>query len=162
MNESILDISVETLEGESYELSKYKDKALLIVNTASRCGFTPQYAGLQKLHEQYADRGLIVLGFPCNQFGQQEPGSNESIGSFCERNYGVGFQMHAKVDVNGSNAHPLFKFIKEKASGILGSTSIKWNFTKFLISPDASIITRYAPNAEPASMAADIETLLKD
>jgi len=162
MTDSIYDIEVEAIHGESYQLDRYRGKALLIVNTASQCGFTPQYAGLEKLQQNYEAKGFAVLGFPCNQFGQQEPGDNAGIVSFCEHNFGVTFPMHAKTDVNGSEAHPLFKLLKNNAKGLLGTEAIKWNFTKFLVSPDGESITRYAPNAAPADIAEDIEGLISD
>lgn len=133
---------------------------LLVVNTASRCGFTPQYAGLERLHEDLSPRGFAVLGFPCNQFGAQEPGEATEIAQFCETNFGVRFPMFAKVEVNGPGAHPLFKWLKREAKGLLGSQRIKWNFTKFLIDRDGSVVRRYAPNATPESIRPDIERLL--
>lgn len=153
------DFSVKDIKGKSVPLSKYKGKALLIVNTASECGFTPQYKGLQALHEKYKDRGLAVLGFPCNQFGGQEPGDEKAIEQFCELNYGVNFPMFAKVDVNGDEADPLFTHLKKAAPGLLGSEAVKWNFTKFLVSPDGTV-KRFAPQDEPASLAKDIEKAL--
>ena len=157
---SIYSFSARALNGDTISLERYRGKPMLIVNTASECGFTPQYAGLQKLHEQYAARGLEVLGFPCNQFGKQEPGSAEQIGSFCEKNYGVTFQMFDKIDVNGANADPLYKYLTEAVPGLLGFEAIKWNFTKFLVGKDGQVIRRYAPNDAPASLAKDIETAL--
>ena len=130
------------------------------MNTASKCGFTPQYKGLEALHEQYKDQGLVVLGFPCNQFGAQEPGSADEIGAFCEKNYGVSFQLFEKVDVNGGNAHPLFDFLKKNAPGVLGTEGIKWNFTKFLVGKDGNVYDRYASTTAPESMKQDIEKLL--
>ncbi len=153
------DFSVKDIKGKAVPLSKYKGKTLLIVNTASACGFTPQYKGLQALHEQYKDRGLAVLGFPCNQFGGQEPGDEKAIEEFCELNYGVNFPMFAKVDVNGDEADPLFSQLKKAAPGLLGSEAVKWNFTKFLVSPDGTV-KRFAPQDEPASLAKDIEKAL--
>lgn len=153
------DFSVKDIKGKAVPLSKYKGKTLLIVNTASECGFTPQYKGLQALHEQYKDRGLAVLGFPCNQFGGQEPGDEKAIEQFCELNYGVNFPMFAKVDVNGDAADPLFTHLKKAAPGLLGSEAVKWNFTKFLVSPDGTV-KRFAPQDEPASLAKDIEKAL--
>jgi len=144
-------------------LAEYAGKVLLIVNTASRCGFTPQYAGLEKLYRMYKDRGLEVLGFPCNQFGAQEPGSAAEIGSFCEQNYGVSFSMLAKIDVNGDNAHPLYQFLKKEKPGLLGplgSSAIKWNFTKFLVDRGGRVVSRYASTTKPESLAKDIEKLL--
>ena len=157
---SIYDITANTLSGEPLSLNEFKGKVLLIVNTASHCGFTGQYEGLEALYRQYKDQGLVVLGFPCNQFGAQEPGSAADIGAFCEKNYGVSFPMFAKVDVNGSNAHPLFQLLKSEATGVLGTEGIKWNFTKFLIAPDGESIKRYAPSTAPEDIRSDIEALL--
>jgi glutathione peroxidase len=154
------DFTAKDIKGRETKLSKYKGKTLLIVNTASECGFTPQYKGLQALHEKYKDEGLVVLGFPCNQFGAQEPGEAKEIESFCEVNYGVTFPMFDKVDVNGDNADPLFTHLKKAAPGLLGSENVKWNFTKFLVTPDDQV-KRFAPQDEPASMAKDIEKALK-
>ena len=148
---------VTTLGGEQTDLSAYKGKTLVIVNTASKCGFTPQYEGLQKLWLDYKDRGLVVLGFPCNQFGQQEPGTNEEIMEFCQRNYGVDFPMFSRIDVNGDDTHPLFVQLKQAAPGALGSRAIKWNFTKFLVGPDGTIEKRYSPNTTPEAIEADLE-----
>lgn len=141
-------------------LADYAGKVILVVNTASRCGFTPQYAGLQQLHEMHAGRGLVVIGFPCNQFGGQEPGSAEDIAQFCERNYGVSFPLSEKVDVNGANAHPLFRFLTTALPGVLGTEPIKWNFTKFLIDRHGVPFRRYAPTTAPAALEKDIEALL--
>ncbi|HEY3600134.1 MAG TPA: glutathione peroxidase [Paraburkholderia sp.] len=157
---SIYSFSVRTLGGEAITLERYRGKPMLIVNTASECGFTPQYAGLQDLHEHYGARGLAVLGFPCNQFGKQEPGDAEQIGSFCEKNYGVSFQMFDKIDVNGASAHPLYKFLTEEAPGLLGFEAIKWNFTKFLVDRDGNVVKRYAPVTKPEAITEDIERLL--
>jgi glutathione peroxidase len=157
---SIYTFTAQSLNGETISLDRYRGKVLLIVNTASECGFTPQYAGLQKLHETYAARGLDVLGFPCNQFGKQEPGDATQIGSFCEKNYGVTFQMFDKIDVNGANAHPLYRFLTSEAPGLLGLEGIKWNFTKFLVDRDGKVAERYAPTTKPDSITADIEKLL--
>ena len=148
---SLFDYKARTLNGEEKPLSDYKGKVLLVVNTASKCGFTPQYEGLQKLYANFADRGLEVLGFPCNQFGRQEPGEAEEIGAFCEKNYGVSFPMFEKVDVNGDNAHPVFKFLKSESPGLLGTEAIKWNFTKFLVDRDGHVVKRYAPATTPPS-----------
>lgn len=137
------------INGETVSLSQYKGKTLLIVNTASKCGFTPQYKGLEKLQAEYQEQGLTILGFPCNQFGSQEPGSNEEIASFCDLTYQVTFPMFAKVDVNGDNASPLYNYLKSEAPGVLGSKSIKWNFTKFLVSKDGKVIKRFAPKDTP-------------
>lgn len=158
---TIYDFSAEKLEGGEQSLADYTGKVLLIVNTASKCGFTPQFEGLEKVFEKYNDQGFVVLGFPCNQFASQDPGSNNEIGEFCQRNYGVSFPMFAKVDVNGSNAHPLYKFLSKEAKGLLGSESIKWNFTKFLIGRDGNVIDRYAPTTKPEDMVKDIEKALK-
>ena len=150
----------QTLDGRTLTLEQFRGKVLLIVNTASACGFTPQFAGLEELHKQYAARGLVLLGFPCNQFGKQDPGSNLVIGAFCEKNYGVDFTMMSKVDVNGPNAIPLYDWLKAQAPGVLGTKSIKWNFTKFLIGRDGRVIGRYAPKTKPGALAADIEAAL--
>ena len=157
---SLYDYSATTLSGQTASLADYRGKVLLIVNTASKCGFTPQYKGLEALHEAYKDQGLVVLGFPCNQFGAQEPGSADEIGAFCEKNYGVTFQLFEKVDVNGENAHPLFNFLKKTAPGVLGTEGIKWNFTKFLVGKDGQVFERYASTTAPESMKQDIEKLL--
>ena len=160
---TVFDFTAETLEGEAKSLGEYKGKVLLVVNTASQCGFTPQYAGLEKLYRTYKDRGLVVLGFPCNQFGSQEPGTAADIGSFCERNYGVTFPMFAKIDVNGENAHPLYRFLKNQKGGLLGPLGgggIKWNFTKFLANRAGQVVARYASLKKPESLAGDIEKLL--
>lgn len=160
MSGSIYDIEVETLDGETKTLRDYEGEVLLVVNTASQCGFTPQYAGLQKLYDALHDQGLRVLGFPCNQFGQQEPGDAGQIGSFCQKNYGVSFPMHAKVDVNGPEAHPLFVRLKGDKKGLLGSSRIKWNFTKFLVDRKGNVVKRYAPTTTPAKIEKDIRELL--
>jgi glutathione peroxidase len=160
MSESIYEIEVETLEGEKKTLREHEGKVMLIVNTASNCGFTPQYAGLEKLYERFADRGVVVLGFPCNQFGAQEPGSESEIGAFCEKNYGVKFPMHAKVDVNGSNAHPLFQRLKKEQKGILGSEAIKWNFTKFLVDQKGEVVARFGSRTKPEEIEEDIQKLI--
>ena len=156
----IYEIPVRTLDGRELTLAEYAGKVLLIVNTASQCGFTPQYAGLEQLYKDYAARGFVVLGFPCNQFGAQEPGNEGEIAAFCEKNYGVSFPMFAKVEVNGDNAHPLFKWLKSSARGLLGTEAIKWNFTKFLVDRTGVAVDRYASTSTPASMASDIESLL--
>ena len=160
MSSSLYDIEVERLSGGTTTLGEYAGKVLLIVNTASQCGLTPHYAGLEKLHQTYKDRGLAVLGFPCNQFGAQEPGSAEEIGAFCTKNYGVSFPMFAKIEVNGDGAHPLYKYLKQHAKGILGTEAIKWNFTKFLVSPDGRTVTRYAPTVAPAKISDDVAALV--
>jgi len=143
-------------------LDQYRGQVLLIVNTASKCGFTPQYHGLEKIYQQFKDKGVTVLGFPCNQFGKQEPGSAEDIGAFCERNYGVSFPLFAKIDVNGKQADPLFNYLKSAAPGLLGTKAIKWNFTKFLVRKNGSVYKRYAPATKPEEMLADIEKLLAE
>ncbi len=157
---SVYDFSAQVLMGEQQSLSAYEGKVVLVVNTASKCGFTPQYKGLEVLHQKYKDRGLAILGFPCNQFGKQEPGGAEEIGGFCERNFGVTFPLFAKVDVNGDNAHPLFAHLKQQAPGVLGTKSIKWNFTKFLVGRDGVVVRRFAPKDKPESLEAAIEALL--
>jgi glutathione peroxidase len=157
---SIYDFTANDAKGRAVELQSFKGKVLLIVNTASACGFTPQYKGLQKLYEQYQDRGLVVLGFPCNQFGAQEPGSDQEIQSFCELNFGVSFPVLAKIDVNGQQQHPLWAFLTSEAPGLLGSQAVKWNFTKFLVSKDGQHIKRYAPQDSPESLEKDIAALL--
>ena len=157
---TIYEFEALQINGKSIALDKFKGQAMLIVNTASACGFTPQFAGLEDLHKEYGDKGLVVLGFPCNQFAAQDAGSNDEIAEFCQMNYGVSFPMMAKVDVNGSNAHPLYQWLSKQAPGLLGSTSIKWNFTKFLVGKDGSVLKRYAPTDTPASMAKDIEAAL--
>ncbi|HZU95513.1 MAG TPA: glutathione peroxidase [Planctomycetota bacterium] len=155
MNE-IWTIPVKTIKGEQKDLSEHKGNVLLIVNTASQCGFTPQYQGLEELWKKHKDKGLRVLGFPCNQFGKQEPGNEGEIVEFCSRNYGVSFPMHAKVDVNGPNAHPLFAHLKEAAPGIFGTEGIKWNFTKFLVDRQGKVVARYAPSTKPESIEKDV------
>ncbi|SDB97257.1 glutathione peroxidase [Paraburkholderia lycopersici] len=158
---SIYSFSAQPLGGgEPVSFERYAGKVLLVVNTASECGFTPQYAGLQKLYDQYAARGLAVLGFPCNQFGKQEPGDAAQIGSFCEKNYGVTFPMFEKIDVNGANAHPLYRWLTGEAPGLLGLEGIKWNFTKFLVDRNGNVVKRYAPVTKPEAIAADIERQL--
>ena len=157
---SIYDFSTTSLQGQPLELSSFKDKVVLIVNTASKCGFTTQYTGLQKLYDSMSAKGLVVLGFPCNQFGGQEPGSTEDIQSFCQVNYGVTFPLSQKVDVNGGNAHPLFKYLTSAKPGLLGLKDIKWNFTKFLIDRQGNVVKRYAPTDTPEAIAKDIEALL--
>ena len=157
---TIYDFQAQSITGETVSLSDYKDKALLIVNTASACGFTPQFAGLEALQQEFASQGLVVLGFPCNQFGSQDPGSNQDIGAFCQKNYGVSFPMMAKIDVNGPQAHPLFQWLKTQAPGVLGSEGIKWNFTKFLVNRQGQVVKRYASLDKPASMSADIAAAL--
>ncbi|MBE5072966.1 glutathione peroxidase [Erythrobacteraceae bacterium E2-1 Yellow Sea] len=157
---TVADFTVTTNRGEALNLSEKQGKVLLVVNTASKCGFTPQYDGLEKLYQTYKDRGFEVLGFPCNQFGNQEPGDADEIQQFCKVNFGVTFPLMQKIDVNGDTASPLFDWMKGEAKGLLGSTSIKWNFTKFLIDRDGKVVRRYAPTDKPAKIAADIEKLL--
>ena len=154
---TVHDSSAASLSGEEVPLRRFEGKALLIVNTASKCGFTPQYAGLEKLHKAYGARGFAVLGFPCNQFGGQEPGDAAEIASFCSLTYDVTFPMFAKVDVNGGNAHPLFKFLKSAKPGTLGFEAIKWNFTKFLVGRDGTVVERYSPMTKPEGLAKAIE-----
>jgi glutathione peroxidase len=157
---NVFDFQATSLDGKPVDLAQYRGKALLIVNTASKCGFTPQYQGLETVYRELHGRGLEVLGFPCNQFGSQEPGTEEEIGAFCEKNYGVSFPMFAKVDVNGDDAHPLWKHLKGEAPGVLGLEAIKWNFTKFLIGRDGKVVKRYAPQTKPEEIAGDIERVL--
>jgi glutathione peroxidase len=154
------DFEAVTLDGKPTTLKDYQGRVALIVNTASKCGLTPQYEGLEKVYEQYKDRGLVVLGFPCDQFAHQEPGSNEEIGAFCQKNYGVSFPMFSKIDVNGPTTHPLYQFLKKEARGFLGSQRIKWNFTKFLIGRDGAVQARYAPTKKPEELVKDIEATL--
>ena len=157
---SIYDFEALGIDGQPVPLSRYRGQALLIVNTASACGFTPQFTGLEKLHQQYGTQGLAVLGFPCNQFASQDPGDDNQIASFCQKNYGVSFQMMSKIKVNGDDAHPLYRWLTTEAPGILGSKAIKWNFTKFLIGRDGRVIKRYAPQDTPEKIAKDIEAAL--
>jgi glutathione peroxidase len=157
---SLLDVEVQTLSGERQHLSDYAGRALLIVNVASKCGFTPQYTGLEALYRQYKDRGFAVLGFPCDQFGHQEPGDAAEIQSFCSLSYDVSFPMFAKVEVNGAGVHPLYQQLKKAAPGLLGTEAIKWNFTKFLVDPQGRVLKRYAPTDKPESLAQDIEAVL--
>ena len=156
---SLYDFSARTLAGHDVSMKQFEGEVLLIVNTASACGFTPQYKGLQKIHEQYAPRGFAVLSFPCNQFGGQEPGDASQIAAFCEKDYGVSFLMFDKVDVNGTHAHPLYNFLKSEKSGLLGS-AIKWNFTKFLVDRAGQVVGRFAPTTTPESLKEKIEALL--
>ena len=160
MPTSIYDFEALQMNGQSVPLSQYQGKVLLIVNTASACGFTPQFGGLEQLHQTYGPRGLVVLGFPCNQFGSQDPGSNAEIAGFCQRNYGVSFPMMAKIEVNGAQAHPLYRWLTAEAPGLLGSKVIKWNFTKFLVWRDGRVIRRYAPQDALQKLAGDIEAAL--
>ncbi len=157
---SVYDFSAQDIRGNAVGLSSYRGKVLLIVNTASKCGLTPQYKGLQELYEKYREQGLEVLGFPCNQFAHQEPGDASDISEFCEISYGVDFPLFDKVDVNGGGAHPLYKHLKEAAPGLLGSKAIKWNFTKFLLDREGHVVKRYAPTDTPESLESDIRTLL--
>ena len=156
---TVYDFSAKRLNGDDVPLAQYKGKVLLIVNTASKCGFTPQYKGLQALYDKHQGK-LEILGFPCNQFGKQEPGGESEISEFCELNYGVSFPMFGKIDVNGDDAHPLYKYLKQEAPGLLGSKSIKWNFTKFLVNKDGKVVKRYAPTDTPEAIEKDIANLL--
>lgn len=158
--QTVYDFQALSIDGRPADLSTQRGKVLLIVNTASACGFTPQFAGLEALWQRYRDRGLVVIGFPCNQFGAQDPGSNEEIGAFCERRYGVSFPMMAKVEVNGAGAHPLWQWLTQQAPGLLGSRAVKWNFTKFLVGRDGQVLGRYAPTQGPESLTSDIEAAL--
>jgi len=157
---TVYDFSATTIDGKPRKLADYRGKVLLVVNTASKCGFTPQYKGLEALYKKYRDKGLVVLGFPSNQFGAQEPGPESEIAEFCEMNFGVTFPLFSKVDVNGDAAHPLYKYLTSTKKGLLGSEAIKWNFTKFLIGKDGRVIERYAPTTKPEDLAADIEKAL--
>jgi glutathione peroxidase len=157
---SIYDFKVKTIDNEEITLNKYKNKVLLIVNVASKCGYTYQYEGLEELYKKYKDKGLSILGFPCNQFLSQEPGTEEEIKSFCSLTYGVTFDMFSKIDVNGENTHPLYRYLKEQQSGILGSSVIKWNFTKFLVDKNGKVIRRYSPSTEPKEIEKDIKNIL--
>jgi glutathione peroxidase len=160
MSAAIYDIAVDDIHGKRIKLDQYKDKVLLIVNVASQCGFTPQYKGLEAAYEKLRPRGLEILGFPCNQFGAQEPASEAQIAQFCELNYGVTFPLFAKIEVNGAAAAPLYQYLKKAKPGLLGSEAIKWNFTKFLVDREGTVVERYAPNTEPEAIVADIEKLL--
>jgi len=157
---TVHDFNARDLQGQDISLSRYQGKVLLVVNTASQCGFTPQYKGLQQLYEQYHDQGLEILGFPCNQFANQEPGSADEIGEFCELNFGVSFPLFDKIEVNGDNAHPLYEHLKSEAPGVMGSKAIKWNFTKFLVDRHGRVVKRYGSKDKPESIARDIEALL--
>ncbi len=157
---NIYGFSAQQMDGKAVPLKQFEGKVMLIVNTASACGFTPQFAGLEELHQRYGKDGLVVLGFPCNQFGSQDSGSNEEIASFCQLNYGVSFPMMRKIDVNGAQAHPLYQWLVKEAPGVLGTKAIKWNFTKFLIGKDGHVIKRYAPTDTPASLAKDVAAAL--
>lgn len=158
--QSLFDIEVQDIKGNQHSMADYKGKVLLIVNTASKCGFTPQFEGLQGLYSDLKDKGLEVLGFPCNQFMSQDPADNDAISQFCSLNYGVDFPMFAKIEVNGPGTHPLYTYLKSQAKGLLGSEKIKWNFTKFLINRDGQVIKRYPPTAKPEAIRTDIEQLL--
>ena len=157
---TIADFSAQAIDGTERDLADYEGKAVLVVNTASKCGFTPQYEGLEELHQKYAEKGLVVLGFPCDQFGHQEPGDEDEIQEFCQVNYGVSFPMFAKIDVNGDDAHPLYQWLKDEKGGIVGS-KIKWNFTKFLIGRDGKPVKRYASTTKPEKLAKDVEQVLQ-
>jgi glutathione peroxidase len=157
---SVYDFTVNDIHGKPVKLDRYRGKVMLIVNTASKCGFTPQYKGLEAMYEKLHDKGLEVLGFPCNQFGAQEPGSEKDIEQFCELNYGVTFPMFAKVDVNGAKAAPLYKYLKAEKPGLMGIEAIKWNFTKFLVDREGNVVKRYAPNDAPEAIAKDVEKTL--
>lgn len=161
MSQNLHSFTVKAANGENTSLEKYKGQVVLVVNVASKCGFTPQYKGLEELYVKFKDQGLMIVGFPCNQFGAQEPGQDSEIQEFCQLNYGVSFPVMAKVDVNGSEADPVFQWLKESAPGVLGTEFIKWNFTKFLVGKDGEVIKRYAPKDEPKDIAADIEAALK-
>lgn len=157
---NIYDFKVKNIEGKDVGLDTYKGKVLVIVNVASQCGFTPQYAGLEELYKKYKDKGFAVLGFPCNQFGSQEPGTETEIKSFCETSFGVTFPLFAKIDVNGKNTAPLYEYLKKEEKGLLGTEMIKWNFTKFLIDSEGNVVKRFAPNAKPEELEKDILALL--
>ncbi len=159
MQDNIYQFTAETLTGETKDFSDYQGKILLIVNTASKCGLTPQYEGLESLYQNYKDKGLEVIGFPCNQFGHQEPGEASDISEFCQINYGVSFQMMAKVDVNGNHTHPIYQWLKSQKGGLI-TDAIKWNFSKFLLNKEGKVVKRYAPTTKPADIATDIEALL--
>ncbi|HAC28070.1 MULTISPECIES: glutathione peroxidase [Marinobacter] len=159
-SETIYSFSAKDIKGQEVSMDDYRGKVLLIVNTASKCGFTPQFEGLQSLHDELGERGFEVLGFPCNQFMNQDPGNDDAISQFCSLNYGVSFPMFAKIEVNGDGTHPLFRFLKREAKGLMGSEKVKWNFTKFLVNRDGQVVRRYAPTAKPADIRADIEKLL--
>lgn len=158
--ENVYDFTVRDIQGNEKSMADYKGKVLLIVNTASKCGFTPQFEGLQGLHQGLGDKGFEVLGFPCNQFMNQDPGNDDAISQFCSLNYGVDFPMFSKIEVNGPDAHPLYQFLKKQAKGLMGSEKVKWNFTKFLVNREGNVVKRYPPTAKPESIRADIEKLL--
>jgi glutathione peroxidase len=157
---TVYDFEAQTITGAPVKLDQYRGQVLLVVNTASKCGFTPQFEGLEQLWKDYGDKGLVILGFPCNQFGGQDPGADSEIASFCQLNYGVSFPMMGKIDVNGARAHPLYQWLVKEAPGILGTKAIKWNFTKFLVGRDGAVIERYAPTDAPKGLRADIEKAL--
>ena len=157
---SVYEFSATNIKGQEINLADYQGKVILIVNTASKCGFTPQFEGLENLHAELESEGLAILGFPCNQFGSQDPGADGQIEEFCQLNYGVTFPMFSKIDVNGGDAHPLFSYLKKEARGVLGSKAIKWNFTKFLVNREGKVVARYAPNDKPEDIKADIQKLL--
>lgn len=157
---SLFDLGANLINGKEKQLTDYKGNVLLIVNTASKCGFTPQFAELQELYEKYQDKGLVILGFPCDQFGHQDPGNNEEIAEFCSLNYGVTFPMFEKVNVNGKDAHPIFKLLTKEAPGVLGTKGIKWNFTKFLVDHQGNVVQRYSPQVKPSEIEKDIINLL--
>ena len=156
----IYQYSAKNIKGDDVSIGDYKGKVLLIVNTASKCGFTPQYKGLEKLYKNYKDKGFEILGFPCNQFGKQEPGNSGEISEFCELNFGVSFPLFEKIDVNGDNAHPLYKYLKKEATGLLGSEAIKWNFTKFLVDPQGNVVKRFAPTDTPEKIEKQVAALI--
>lgn len=160
MTQTIYTFGAENYKNETVDFTKYQGKALLIVNTASACGFTPQYAGLEKLYQEYKDKGLEILAFPCNQFGKQEKGDNNEIKQFCDLNFNISFELFSKIDVNGDNTHPLYQHLKQQAPGILGSKGIKWNFTKFLVNKQGEVVKRYSPTTKPEQLNSDIEALL--
>ena len=157
---TVYDFSAKTIDGKTRKLSDYRGKVLLVVNTASQCGFTPQYKGLEALYKKYKDKGFAVLGFPSNQFGQQEPGAESEIAEFCEMNFGVTFPLFSKIDVNGADAHPLYKYLTSTKKGLLGSEGIKWNFTKFLVDKEGKVVERYAPTTKPEDLEKDVEKAL--
>ncbi|WP_449285249.1 glutathione peroxidase [Marinobacter sp. PE14] len=158
--ETVYDFTVRDIKGNEKSMAEYRGKVLLIVNTASKCGFTPQFEGLQSLHNELGSKGFEVLGFPCNQFLNQDPGNEDTISQFCSLNYGVDFPMFSKIEVNGDGTHPLFRFLKHEAKGLMGSEKVKWNFTKFLVAPDGKVVRRYPPTTKPEDIRADIEKLL--
>jgi glutathione peroxidase len=157
---NVYDFTANSLDGKPVSLRDYTGQVLLIVNTASKCGFTPQYEGLEAMYQKYRDQGLAVLGFPCNQFGAQEPGTADEIGSFCQKNYGVSFPMFEKIEVNGEGTHPLYRWLKSSAKGLLGSEAIKWNFTKFLVDRQGNVVDRFAPTTKPEDLKSNVEALL--